>query len=200
MVALPTEIAIAGITGTKGRGVAVALLLSAAVGLAWGAHGIAAPRREMAALARQLPDLPALHSATRHRDLRFPVTRWAHRVNSVQRARMLGPEYRGLEIDLVYDMAADRFDVGHPPVPSAGISLEQVLAVLPEAGDRYYWLDFKNLTPANAEPGCWRSLGPGRSGPTTSSSSPRCRPRSPASRAGDSSPRTICFPRLARRP
>lgn len=156
-----TEIAIASsaaITGTKGRIVAGVLLFAATAALAWGAHGISAPRREMAELARRLPDLPALHSATRHRDLQFPVTRWAHRVNSVRRARILGPEYGGLEIDLVYDSAAGRFDVGHPPVPSAGISLEQVLAALPEAADRYFWLDFKNLTPANAEPACARLL------------------------------------------
>lgn len=132
------------------------LILAAAAALAWGAWAVSAAHREMAELQERLPDLPALQSATQHREMRFPVRLWAHRVNSIRRARALSKEYRGLEIDVVYDSAADYFDVGHPPVPSEGISLEHMLAALPEVESRYFWLDFKNLTRANTAAACAR--------------------------------------------
>jgi hypothetical protein len=117
--------------------------------------------REVDAVAERLPDLPVVRSATLQRDPGFPVV-WAHRVNSVERARGVAPTYQGMEIDVVYDEAAGYFDVGHPPVPSAGISLETMLSAIPAVAEHYFWLDFKNLTDANKDAACARLLAIGR--------------------------------------
>lgn len=135
---------------------AAVLLLGLAHGLVWLAWAVSTPYRDAASLGRRLPDLPPVRSATLPSKGGFPVTVWAHRVNSVQRAVLLAKDHRGLEIDVVYDAVADYFDVGHPPVPSAGISLERLLAALPDVRHRYFWIDFKNLTADNARAACDR--------------------------------------------
>ena len=79
----------------------------------------------------------------------FPVRVWLHRVDSVERVKFAEGRYQGIEIDVVFDSNARTFDVGHPPVPSIGLSLETLIASLEGPGQHFYWIDIKNLTPEN---------------------------------------------------
>jgi heptose-I-phosphate ethanolaminephosphotransferase len=132
------------------------LLLGIAAWLAWQVFGVLVAYRELRAVARQLPDLPPVHGVPRRRDAGFPVKVWLHRVDSVERAVQMAKQYRGMEIDVMYDSAADSFDVGHPPTPSIGLSLDRLLAAVPDVASHYFWIDFKNLTDANAAAACTR--------------------------------------------
>jgi hypothetical protein len=131
-------------------------LLGVAAWLAWQAFGVLVAYREFRAVARQLPDLPPVHGVPSRRDARFPVKVWLHRVNSMERAVRMAKQFRGMEIDVMYDSAADSFDVGHPPTPSIGLSLDRLLGAVPDVADHYFWIDFRNLTDTNAPAACIR--------------------------------------------
>jgi hypothetical protein len=135
---------------------ALVLILGVVAWLAWQAFGMLVAYRGFRAAARDLPDLPQVHGVPRRRDAAFPVKVWLHRVNSVQRAVLMAKDYRGMEIDVMYDSAADSFDVGHPPAPSIGLSLDRLFAAVPDVASHYFWIDFKNLTDANARAACAR--------------------------------------------
>ena len=130
------------------------LLVGVAAFLGWNAYDLSVAYREFKAVAQRLPHLPQVHAMARRRDPGFPVKAWVHRVDSVERAVLMAKEYRGMEIDVVYDSSAAYFDVGHPPVPSAGISLDRLFAAVPDITAHYFWIDFKNLTDANAQAAC----------------------------------------------
>ena len=132
------------------------LLLGVVAWLAWQAWGPLVAYREFRALEHQLPDLPQVHGVPHRHDAGFPIKVWLHRVNSVQRAVRMAKQYRGMEIDVMYDSAADSFDVGHPPAPSIGLSLDRLFAAVPDVGSHYFWIDFRNLTDANAPAACAR--------------------------------------------
>jgi hypothetical protein len=139
---------------SRGR-LAMRVLLVALIGfLGWNAYQLAVVYREFTGLSRRLPDLPPVHAATHRREPPIPVKVWLHRVNSVERAARMAKKYRGLEIDVMYDSAAANFDVGHPPVPSAGLSLDRLFAAVPDVTNHYFWLDFKNLIDGNAQAAC----------------------------------------------
>jgi hypothetical protein len=125
------------------------------------AYKLGVTYRDFKAVEQRLPDLPQVRSGTRQRYAGFPVV-WLHRVDGVERAVLMAQEYQGMEIDVVYDAAADYFDVGHPPVPSQGISLDAVLSSVPGVRAHYFWIDFKNLTDANKKAACARLLSIGR--------------------------------------
>ena len=131
-------------------------LLGVAAWLAWQAFGVLVAYREFRAVARHLPDLPPVHGVPSRRDAGFPVKVWLHRVNSVERAVRMAKQFRGMEIDVMYDSAADAFDVGHPPTPSIGLSLDRLLGTVPDVAGHYFWIDFRNLTNANAPAACTR--------------------------------------------
>jgi hypothetical protein len=135
--------------------VAAALLLIIFALVGRKAYKLAVAYRDFKAVEQRLPDLPKVRSATQQRQAGFPVV-WLHRVASVERAVLMAKDYKGMEIDVVYDSAADYFDVGHPPVPSQGISLDRIFSSLPRVRDHYFWIDFKNLTDANKEAACTR--------------------------------------------
>jgi hypothetical protein len=141
---------------STGRRLARVLLLGVVAWLAWQAFGVLGAYREYRAVARQLPDLPPVHGVPHRHAAEFPVKVWLHRVNSVERAVRMAKQYRGMEIDVMYDSAADSFDVGHPPAPSIGLSLDHLLAAVPDVGSHYFWIDFRNLTDANAQAACAR--------------------------------------------
>jgi hypothetical protein len=136
--------------------VARVLLLGAVAWLAWQAFGVLVAYREFRAVARQLPDLPAVHGVPHRPAAEFPVKVWLHRVNSVERAVRMAKQYRGMEIDVMYAAAADSYDVGHPPTPSIGLSLDRLLGAVPDVESHYFWIDFRNLTDANAPTACAR--------------------------------------------
>jgi hypothetical protein len=143
LVATVLLVIVTGFIGNKGYGLAVDY------------------RQQVIAVAERLPDLPEIRSGTRPRHTEFPVV-WLHRVDSVERAALMAPMYKGMEIDVVYDAAADYFDVGHPPVPSQGISLEAVFSSVPAVREHYFWIDFKNLTDDSKAAACARLLAIGR--------------------------------------
>ena len=130
----------------------VGLVLAAWAG--WQAWRLATTWLELRAESRRLPDLPPLRGLTKRRDPGFPVKVWLHRVDSIERAVRMAHAYAGMEIDVVFDSAAGYFDVGHPPLPPAGISLDSLLAAVPAVGSHYFWIDFKNLTVGNAAAAC----------------------------------------------
>jgi hypothetical protein len=130
------------------------LLFGFVVFLGWHAYVLLVGHSEFGTVERLLPDLPQVHSVTHRRDPAFPIKVWVHRVNSVERAVRMAKEYEGMEIDVVYDSSAGYFDVGHPPTPSAGLSLDRLLAAVPDIGSHYFWIDFRNLTDANAPAAC----------------------------------------------
>jgi heptose-I-phosphate ethanolaminephosphotransferase len=131
-----------------------ALLLGCVALLGWQAYVPLAGQRELGAVGQRLPDLPQVHAATLRREAGFPVKVWLHRVDSIERAAKMAREYRGMEIDVVFDSSANYFDVGHPPTPSAGISLDRLLAAVPDVSQHYFWIDFKNLTESNSAAAC----------------------------------------------
>jgi hypothetical protein len=144
-----------------GTVVAIALLLIVAAFVGRKGYELAADyRRQITAVAERLPDLPEIRSGTRRRLTEFPVV-WLHRVDSVERAVLMAHAYKGMEIDVVYDAAADYFDVGHHTVPSQGISLEAVFSSVPAVREHYFWIDFKNLTDDNKDAACARLLAIG---------------------------------------
>ena len=105
-------------------------------------------------LDETLPDLPPIRSEAPEVAVQFDDKVWVHRANSVERAVLMAKDYKGLEIDVVYDSTGRYFDVGHPPEPSAGISLEHVLLAIPDVSSHFFWLDFKNLSEANTTESC----------------------------------------------
>jgi len=144
----------AGHKTSSRRLVAGIFLLGVAVLLGWNAHDLSVAYGEFRSVERLLPDLPQVHSVTPRRGADFPEKVWAHRVNSVKRAVLMAKRYKGMEIDVVYDSSANYFDVGHPPVPSAGLSLDRLFAAVPDITGHYFWIDVKNLTDANARAAC----------------------------------------------
>jgi len=75
---------------------------------------------------------------------------WAHRVNSIGKAREASFMFQGIEIDVVFDGNNNNFDVNHPPDESIHLSLENLLESLPKKpATLSYWLDYKNLNKAN---------------------------------------------------
>src|SRR6476659_10647855 len=139
---------------------AVLLLVSFPL-IAEKAYKMTATPRELRAIKSRLPELPEVRVRSRQHPGRFPPV-WLHRVNSVQRAVLMSRKFKGLEVDVVYDSAADYFDVGHPPVPSEGISLDQVFSAVPLLQRHFFWIDFKNLTESNEKAACQRLLAIGR--------------------------------------
>jgi len=75
---------------------------------------------------------------------------WAHRVNSIEKLEYTQKNYAGIELDLVFDIKSQTFDVNHPPAESIGLSLETYLSQLHQNNTLGVWLDFKNLDSLNA--------------------------------------------------
>lgn len=144
------------------RTLANVLILAIAGFTAVQAYPLAAVYRSLSAVEQQLPKLPAIRRVTQQSKARFRDKIWVHRVNSIERAGLMARQYKGMEIDVVYDSAADYFDVGHPPVPSQGISLERLFGAVPDIADHYFWIDFKNLSDANKDAACDRLSAIGR--------------------------------------
>jgi len=123
--------------------------------LAVKAYSLVDVYREYKAVEQLLPELPVFRLGTQQRPSNFPAI-WLQRVDGIERAVLMAPHYKGMEIDVVYNAAADLFDVGHPPVPSQGISLDRLFASIPQVEDHFFWIDFKNLTEDNKQAACQR--------------------------------------------
>ena len=76
---------------------------------------------------------------------------WVHRVNGIDRLNEVKDMFNGFEIDIVYNLQNDYFDVNHPPAESIGLSLLNMIKTLEKPADKFYWLDLKNLNNKNCE-------------------------------------------------
>ena len=74
----------------------------------------------------------------------------AHRVNSLEKLTAALNHFEIIELDLVYFSESQSLDVGHPPVPSIGLTFEKYLNTIPKDDQPFLWLDIKNLTSENA--------------------------------------------------
>lgn len=74
---------------------------------------------------------------------------WAHRVNSIERLNSIKKTFTGIELDVQY--IHGKFDVGHPPTPSIGLSLETYFKSIKNIDSYYFWLDLKNLDSKNVQ-------------------------------------------------
>jgi len=75
---------------------------------------------------------------------------WAHRVNSLKKLNYTQKFYQGVELDLVFDSISNTFDVNHPPAKSVKLNLDTYFSNINDK-ELKLWLDFKNLSEANAE-------------------------------------------------
>jgi hypothetical protein len=74
----------------------------------------------------------------------------AHRVNTITKLNQASVYYSGIELDVIFDVKTNKFDVFHPPVKSIGLSLETYLSNISNK-ELKIWLDFKNLTENNKQ-------------------------------------------------
>jgi hypothetical protein len=74
---------------------------------------------------------------------------WAHRVNSIEKLNEVNEIFNGVEFDVVFLEAENRFDVNHPPTKSIGLSLLKYLTSIKNTSTNQFWVDFKNLTSEN---------------------------------------------------
>lgn len=96
-----------------------------------------------------LPNLKASDLKPQYTNFRFPDKTWLHRVNSSERALLMSKKYEGLELDVTFDSLKNSFDVGHPPTPSIGLTLDDYFYKIPSIKNHAFWLDFKNLREDN---------------------------------------------------
>lgn len=74
---------------------------------------------------------------------------WAHRVNSIEKYQETQDIFSGAELDIVFNISNNNFDVNHPPAKSIGLTLFDFLKSNKRSKDFNLWLDFKNLNASN---------------------------------------------------
>jgi len=80
--------------------------------------------------------------------LLFPSKVWVHRVNSIHKLNNIGRNYRGIELDVEFDKAYNKFQVNHPPSKPIDLFLNTYLKKIDL--DKKYWIDLKNLDSTNS--------------------------------------------------
>ncbi len=70
---------------------------------------------------------------------------WAHRANSAEKLDSALQYFEGVELDLIYDVEGDFFDVNHLTSESVGLKFEEYLSTLDKTQHPLLWLDIKNL-------------------------------------------------------
>ncbi len=81
----------------------------------------------------------------------YPSKIWAHRVNSIQKFQETSKKFKGVELDVVFDISKNSFDVNHPPAKSINLTLLNLLKTKKNYQNFRIWLDFKNLGKINCE-------------------------------------------------
>lgn len=77
---------------------------------------------------------------------------WVHRVDAIPRLKEVLHNYNGVEVDVVFHENGNYFDVGHPPVISIGLTLQEFISIaIANKSNVKFWIDFKNLTKENAK-------------------------------------------------
>ncbi|RMB60624.1 DUF2181 domain-containing protein [Dokdonia sinensis] len=79
----------------------------------------------------------------------YPEKVWVHRVNSIAKLNEVQSKYIGVELDVVYDLENNLFEVYHPPAPPTGLSLNEYFEAIERREEQQIWLDFKNLDASN---------------------------------------------------
>lgn len=79
----------------------------------------------------------------------FPNKIYAHRVNSIIKAKEIKNVFAGVELDVVFQIEQDIFDVNHPPANSIGLTLYNYISSSGINSNNSIWLDFKNLSKDN---------------------------------------------------
>jgi heptose-I-phosphate ethanolaminephosphotransferase len=79
----------------------------------------------------------------------FPSKVWVHRVNTLEKKKLLFDKYEGLEVDVEFDEKINKFQVNHPPEKPIGLYLSDYLQQ--EIENKRFWIDFKNLNSSNAK-------------------------------------------------
>ncbi|WP_298542001.1 hypothetical protein [uncultured Aquimarina sp.] len=70
---------------------------------------------------------------------------WAHRANSIEKLHSALQYFKGVELDLMYNVEGDFLDVNHPPTESIGLRFEDYFDTLDKTEHPLLWLDIKNL-------------------------------------------------------
>ena len=85
-------------------------------------------------------------------DFQYPESKvWAHGVNDTLVAQAKSPLFDGLEIDVNYSEYQDQLFMGHELYDTIHhLTLDRWFAAHPDPQSDCYWVDMKNLTPANA--------------------------------------------------
>jgi hypothetical protein len=99
-------------------------------------------------LPLSLPEI-AINARTYPSSVKFDTKIWLHRVNSVQRVKIIQEKYKGIEIDVLFDPVKKCFDVHHSSAASIGLCLEELLQNIKDPSEHYFWLDVKNLDSTN---------------------------------------------------
>lgn len=73
---------------------------------------------------------------------------WAHRVNSVERYRLLKGKLAGTETDITWRPSEKRFGVYHPPLEKQAITLDSFLQVV-DTKTGLLWLDTREIPVAD---------------------------------------------------
>lgn len=73
---------------------------------------------------------------------------WAHRVNTLERFRLVKSRFTGIEADIVFDSAAAVFWVYHPPAKTA-LVLDTFLQEVMRSGQYQCWLDTRSVNHNN---------------------------------------------------
>jgi len=73
---------------------------------------------------------------------------WKHRVNSITELKEATKNFRGIEVDVVFESSLNEFNVRHDiEAPISDLSLDSFFESINQGASNYfYWLDFKNLT------------------------------------------------------
>ena len=74
---------------------------------------------------------------------------WIHMVNNCERMKHFQDKYKGIEMDVIYNIKDSIFYVSHDSVPLSYLSLDELFNSVKNIENHYFWLDFKNLNETN---------------------------------------------------
>lgn len=69
---------------------------------------------------------------------------WAHKVNTLDGIEKRVSDFRGVEVDIFYNVENNNFEVKHE-IDSVGVDLEYYLDSILQVKELYFWFDYKNL-------------------------------------------------------
>ena len=105
--------------------------------------------REKLLFPIKMPDVVTTAKTNNSDTHHFDEKIWLHRVNSIERAKLMQDNYIGFEIDIIWDSDSCLFYIAHDPHPEIYVTLENYFDNINNCHGRYFWLDFKNLNEEN---------------------------------------------------